>query len=268
MKRKILKTVIGAGVIAGVLSCSISAYATTIDDVIRVAREFGYPEDNIQQAYNQYYAEPDKYTSEDFDESIQYIYETAGILYTTAPQTPVTTTTTVAGEETPSTTTVAVGNETPQIPDGITLQTADGSKFTRISKSEFINMSYDEKMNYIRTFTPEQQQVIFDNLSPEERKSMLKQLPVEQKAEIADSMANFAETFDLNVSIDELSEDNISMSMRNDEGELVGIANVGTLVEDTGYDRRGILGLSAGLIAAAGVLLAAAAKCFRTGDEK
>ncbi|MDE6781991.1 MAG: hypothetical protein K2J40_11140 [Ruminococcus sp.] len=81
-------------------------------------------------------------------------------------------------------------------------------------------------------------------------------------------MADFAETFDLNVSIDELSEDNISMSMRNDEGELVGIANVGTLVEDTGYNRRGILGLSAGLIAAAGVLLAAAARLFRTGDEK
>lgn len=279
MKKKFIKTIIGAGVIAGMISCSVTAYATTIDDVARVAREHGYSEDLIQQGYNQYYAEPDKYTSEDFDMAIAEILRADGIILTTAPQNPqpVTTTTTVAGENTVETSTAVPAengsstdnnNNNDNVVGGITLQAPDGSEFTRISESDFIRLSYDDKMNYIRNFTPEQQQVILNNLTPEEHKSLLKQLPVEQKVEVADSMTGFAETFDLNVSVDDISEDNISLSMRNDEGELVGMANAGTLVEDTGYDRRGILALSAGLIAVAGILLAGVAGYFRKTEDK
>lgn len=277
MKKKFIKTIIGAGVIAGMISCSVTAYATTIDDVARVAREHGYSEDLIQQGYNQYYAEPDKYTSEDFDMAIAEILRADGIILTTAPQNPqpVTTTTTVAGENTVETSTAvpaengsSTNNNNDNVVGEITLQAPDGSEFTRISESDFIRLSYDDKMNYIRNFTPEQQQVILNNLTPEEHKSLLKQLPVEQKVEVADSMTGFAETFDLNVSVDDISEDNISLSMRNDEGELVGMANAGTLVEDTGYDRRGILALSAGLIAVAGILLAGVAGYFRKTEDK
>lgn len=279
MKKKFIKTMIGAGAVAGMLACSVSAYAATVDDVARVARELGYSEDLVQQGYNQYYANPDKYTPEDFDAAIAELYRSMGIIMTTAPQNPepvTVTTTTASGNTTGENTSVPPENtepvpETPAQPEvvgGITLSTSDGSEFTRISEEEFIGMSYEDKMNYIRNFTPEQQQVILDNLSPEEHKSLLKQLPIEQKVEVANSMTNFAETFDLNVSVDEISDDNISLSMRNEEGELVGIANAGTLVEDTGYDRRGIMALSAGLIAVAGILLAAVARLFRTGDEK
>lgn len=279
MKKKFIKTMIGAGAVAGMLACSVSAYAATVDDVARVARELGYSEDLVQQGYNQYYANPDKYTPEDFDAAIAELYRSMGIIMTTAPQNPepvTVTTTTASGNIAGENTSVPPENtepvpETPAQPEvvgRITLSTADGSEFTRISEEEFISMSYEDKMNYIRNFTPEQQQVILDNLSPEEHKSLLKQLPIEQKVEVANSMTNFAETFDLNVSVDEISDDNISLSMRNEEGELVGIANAGTLVEDTGYDRRGIMALSAGLIAVAGILLAAVARLFRTGDEK
>lgn len=285
MKRKhFIKTAVGAGIIAGVLSCSLTSYATTVDDVARVARELGYGEDVIQKGYNNYYAEPDKYTSEDLDKAIAQLYETSGIILTTAPQNPqpaVTTTTVTTESDTSNNTTGAGENTSPDDGNsndntnndnnvgGITLQMPDGSEFTRITADDFIKLSYDEKMNYIRNFTPEQQQVIFDNLTPEEHKSLLKQLPVEQKIEVVDSMASVGETLGINVSVEEISEDNISLSMRNDEGELVGIANAGTsLVEDTGYDRRGILALSAGLITIAGILLAAVARYFRTGDEK
>lgn len=277
MKRKrFIKTAAGACIIACVLSCSLTAYATTVDDVARVARELGYGEDLIQQGYNNYYAEPDKYTSENFDEAIAELYRASGVIFTTAPQNPQpsaeTTTTTTVTDNTESGTDAIVPPEnitTPDVSGGITLQTGDGSEFTRISTDDFIKLSYDEKMNYIRSFTPEQQQVILDNLTPEERKSLMKQLPVEQKVEVVDSMVNVGETLGINVSVEELNEDNISLSMRNDEGELVGMVNAGTsLVEDTGYDRRGILALSAGIIAVAGILLAAVAKCFRTGEEK
>lgn len=279
MKKSLIKTFISSMVVAGMLSCSMIAYSASIDDVARVARELGYPEDVIQQGYNRYYANPEEYTSESFDKAIEELYKANGSVLTTASQTPLpeTTTTTAINNTTANTndntsnsTTVPAKNEnnTDNIIGGITLSTADGSKFTRISEEEFIKLSYDEKMSYIRSFTPEQQQVILDNLSPEEHKSLLKQLPVEQKAQIADSMASFAETFDLNVSVDEITDDNLSISMRNSDGELVGVANAGVLVEDTGYDRRGIFALSAGLITIAGILLVAVSKLFRTGREK
>lgn len=274
-KKSFIKSAIGAGIIAGVLSCSMTAYAATIDDVARVARELGtYSEDVIQQGYNNYYANPDEYPPEKLDEAIVELYKASGIILTTAPQNPqpeTTTTTTAVPDNPPNgedTNVPAENDNQTDVAGGITLQTSDGSTFTRISAEDFIRLSYDEKMNYIRNFTPEQQQVILDNLTPEERRSLMKQLPVEQKMEVVDSMVNFAETLDININVDEISEDNISLSIRNDEGEIVGMANAGTLVEDTGYDRRGLLALSAGLIAVAGILLAAVAKYFRTGEEK
>ncbi|MDE6540373.1 MAG: hypothetical protein K2K66_09295 [Ruminococcus sp.] len=274
MKKKLTKIAVGVTVIASILTCSMTAYATTIDDVADVARQLGtYSEDTIQQAYAHYYANPDKYTSEDFDEAIAALYSTNEIIMTTGEQNPepVTfpTTTAVPAPEVSNNNSEIGGNETqPENTGGVTLQTNNGEEFTRITPEEFIAMSYDDKMNYVRNFTPEQQQVILDNLTIEERKSLMKQLPVEQKAEVVNSIANFGETLDINISVEEISEDNISLSMRNDDGEIVGMVNAGVIVEDTGYDRRGILALSAGLIAVAGVLAGAVSRLFKTGDEK
>lgn len=282
MKKNLIKTLLGAMAVAGIMTCSVSAYATTIDDVAEVARQLGYPESTINEAYTRYYDNPDDYTSEDFDAAIVYLHETKDNILTTGVQNPqpVTTTTTATTATTPPTNneTSGAGESTPADTNndvqpntssgGITLQTESGEEITRIEPQEFIDMSYDDKMNYIRNFTPEQQQVILDNLTIAERKSLMKQLPVEQKAEVVNSMVNFGETFDINISVDEISQDNISLSMRNGEGELVGTINAGELVEDTGYDRKGILLLSAGLITFAGVLAGIVSKLFRTGDEK
>ncbi len=272
-KKSIIKSAGAIIAVCGVLSCSMLTFATTVDDVARVAREQGYSEDMIQQGYNEYYANPDKYTSADFDYAIEQIYQASGV-FTTAPQTPPTTTTTTttppaqSGNESQGTTPASNPSNSNGTDGGITLQTGDGSTFTRISAKDFIKMSYDEKMNYIRTFTPEQQQIIYDNLTPEERRSMLKQLPIEQKAEYVDSMTKFAETFDINVSVEEISDDNISLAMRNEEGKLIGMANAGTLVEDTGYDRRGIFAVAAGLISFAGILTVVAYRFLKRNGEE
>ena len=282
MKKNLIKTLLGAMAVAGIMTCSVSAYATTIDDVAEVARQSGYPEETIQQAYAKYYANPEDYDSASFDAAIAYLHENKDNIFTTAVQNPnpVTTTTTTVTTTVPETDISSVSGAGENVPadtnndvqpttsGGITLQTESGEEITRIEPQEFIDMSYDDKMNYIRNFTPEQQQVILDNLTVEERKSIMKQLPVEQKAEVVNSMVNFGETFDINISVDEISQDNISLSMRNGEGELVGTINAGELVEDTGYDRKGILLLSAGLITFAGVLAGIVSKLFRTGDEK
>ena len=122
-------------------------------------------------------------------------------------------------------------------------------------------------MAYISTFTPAQQQAIIDALSPDEYRSLLKQAPQETKISVIDDLAKAADAMGMNITIDEISDDSISVAMRNNSGELVGVANAGTLVEDTGYDRSFIYATAGTLIlsAIAGMMLLIK-KCF--GKEK
>ena len=228
---------------AGIFVFSMTANATTADDVAAVARSYGYSEEDIQAGYNEYYSHPEDYPSERLDRAIAKLHEAGRQIVTTGPQSsepPVITTTASAQE----------GNE-PTVPSqnsGITLTASDGTTFTRISREEFINMSYQQKMAYISSFTPAQQQAIIDDLSPEEYRSLMKQTPAEQKIQIVGTLSEAAEEMGLNITVDEITDDSLTLAMRNDKGELVNVSTAGASVEDTGYDRRGI-------IAVAGILI-------------
>ena len=111
-----------------------------------------------------------------------------------------------------------------------------------------MKMSYEQKMAYVSSFTPAQQQAIIDNLSPEEYRSIMKQTPSQQKLQIVGTLSEAAEEMGLNVTVDEISDDSLTLAMRNEKGELVSVSTAGASVEDTGYDRRGLL-------AAAGILI-------------
>ena len=144
----------------------------------------------------------------------------------------------------------------------------DGSTFTRISKAAFIALSYDEKQAYLATFTPEQQTVIIQNLSPEEYKSMLKQLPADKKMEVIDDMKKVTDDMNLTLTVDEVSDDNVVISMKNDKGELVAVSHAKDVVENTGYDRRGIIAAAGALLltSLAGIYIVAK-KCFGREDS-
>lgn len=223
---------------------SIPAYATTVDDVAAVARYYGYSEEDIQAGYNEYYSHPEDYPSEKLDKAISKLHEAGHQIITTGPQVVDNTTTTTAA--------VSAGSQEPEnIPDGAIMLTAsDGSTFYRISREEFINMSYDEKMAYIRSFTPAQQQAIIDDLSPEEYRSLMKQMPTDQKIQVVGTLSEAAEEMGLNISVSEITDDSLTVAMKNSKGELLNVSTAGARVEDTGYDRRG-------LIAAAGAFIAA-----------
>lgn len=249
MKKKRVPFIASAVIAVGMFSCSFSAYATTVDDVAAVARSYGYSEEDIQAGYNEYYSHPDDYPSERLDLAIEKLNEAGAQIITTGQQIP-------APEVT---TTVAVNNDEndqpADDPSFITVTASDGSTFKRISREAFIKMSYDEKMTYLRTFTPFQQQAFIDDLSPEEYRSLIKQSPAEQKVQIVDKLSKAAEEMGLNITVDELTDDSLTLAMRNDKGELVNVSTAGANVEDTGYDRRGILAAAGGLI---GIALTAA----------
>lgn len=237
---------------------SLSARAATVEDVVEVARYYGYSEEMIQQGYNKYYENPELYTSEDFELAIQKLHESGHSLITTGVQVPVTTQpSTSQGTASVTTTAVvstSVGVSVPQT--GVTITMKDGSTFTRISRKEFIKLSYDEKMNYLRTFTPAQQQAIIDDLSPEEYRSLLKQAPIDTKVNVVDNLSQAMGSMGMKVTINEISDEKIALDLRNEDGTLIGVANAGITVEDTGYDRSMIVKASAALFAFASVVLA------------
>ena len=242
-----------ASIISSYAFC-LSASATTVDDVAAVARSYGYSEDDISAGYNAYYANPDKYPSEVLDQAIAYLHASGSQIIDTAPQQtidPVTTATTAetpteAQQDTPTDTEQQQQQQQPA--GGITLTASDGSTFTRISREEFISMSYDDKMAYVHSFTPEQQQAIIDDLSPEEYRVLMKQSPAEQKLKVVEKLSEAAGEMGINITVDELTDDSLTVAMRNDKGELLNISTAGVAVDDTGYDRRGLLAASAAFI--------------------
>lgn len=266
MIKKILITALcSVAAVFGTAAYSLNANATTVEDVMAEARYWGYPESTIQDAYNYYLQNPESYHEEEFDMAIKYLRDAGKNLVTTNSQqhdkivgTTTTTTTTSDTSQTNNSGSTSTkpntgNNDTPVSSNMITLTMPDGTKFDRISKEDFIKLSYDEKMAYISSFTPDQQQVIIDNLSPEERRSILKQLPVDQKVDVVNGLSDAMKTMGLNISIEEVSDDSLELSMRNKSGELVSVSNAVTLVEETGYDRRKIFAVAGALFSVSAI---------------
>lgn len=277
-----ITSVLGAS--AALLFGGMTAGAATVEDVWQAAREAGYPEYFIQDVYNQALAEygPEYWTSENLQRVIDALHAESQNHLTTGPQVTqqVTTTTTALTE-----TTTQTNNDKPETPSAtepaptepsknvITLTMADGTTFTRISKQEFIALSYEGKQSYIATFPPEQQQFILDNLSPEERRSLLKQLPTDKKLDTIKGMADVAEEMGVKLTVDELGDDTIKLTVHNENGEVIGHSSVGAdIVENTGYDRRWVFAAAGGLflISIAGVIFLFRRSSLkdRTADEK
>lgn len=273
MKKFIVRLAASAAVIGGVLSGSLSANAATIDEVAAVARQYGYPEEYIQNGITMYYTEPEEYPPEKLDKAIEAIQNGGEELLQqyfpdcTVPssgngntgQTVTTTTSSGNGSSSSTSTNTGKGGGT------------GGTVIDRISEEEFINMTYEEKKAYMAGFSDEELAQFIASLSPAEYKSMMSQLPTDQKLIIVDSMAKAGDAMGMNLTVDEISDDKLSFSVRDDNGQLVGVAAAGIIVEDTGYDYR-ILFSVAGvlLVAAAGGLILVVRRCFgknKIGEE-
>jgi hypothetical protein len=263
MNAKMIKALTAGAVICALMSAPIYANAATPEEAAELARQLGYSEDLIQQGWNEYNANPELYPPEVIDQYMEQLRQSGSKIVTNVPYNP-DGTVPAAATETNSTVTTAAGSETtPAQPDTITLTMPDGSTFTRISKAAFIALSYEDKLAYLSTFTPEQQTVFIQNLSPEENRSLLKQLPADKKMEVIEDMKKITDDMGLTLVVDEVSDDNVTISMKNADGELVAVSQAKDVVENTGYDRRGIFAAAGALLAAAATgLFVVARKCF------
>ena len=269
MKKKIFGLLTGAALILSLSAAPIPANAATPEEAAALARSMGIPESLIQAGWNKYYEDPDMYPPELIDSYMatlrgmnqdminQLIIENGGSIST--PQMLVTTTSAQSSSENTVTTPASSGNtseggngssensSSSSKGDKITLTLPDGSTFDRISSKEFSAMSLDEKRAYIASLTPDQKTAFLSNMSPEDYKSLLKQLPIENKTDIIDGMADITNQLGLTLSVDELTDNNLVLSMKDQDGKLVALSAVSDTVAATGYDRRGILALAAAL---------------------
>ena len=230
---------------------AFSAYSATVDECAEVARSYGVSESAIQSAYNAYYANPDKYTSEDFDVIIDTLHlygsDSDALIksyfgITDNPDTPETPETPTQ----PATTAPADNNSS----------SAETTTVTEKDTS-FADMDISQKADYINSLPESERSSFIENLSTEERNSIIKQLPIDDKTELLSRFAEAGKQMGLNMTVDEITNDSVSLSVRNDEGVLVDQSSMGVIVEDTGYDYRMIFALvSAGIIASsAGIFL-------------
>ncbi len=103
-----------------------------------------------------------------------------------------------------------------------------------ISNSEFDKMNIDEKKQYIASLDSEEKTVFIQNMTSDQKNDFLKNLDVTQQADIMAEFVGFGEAFGLTLSVDEISDDAIMISARDENGNLVDVTTFGNAVEATG----------------------------------
>ena len=134
----------------------------------------------------------------------------------------------------------------------------DGTTENRIDKAEFINMPIEEKKAYVASLTEDSKKDFMDSLTTAERNSILKQLPADEKAALLQRYVDAAKDMGMNVAVDSIADDNtISMTIRNEGGQVIGKTAVGTIIDETGISHTGQLmtALLAALISVLGFTL-------------
>ncbi len=258
MKKKILKHRLLAAVLAaGCFCCAagISASAVTVDDIANKARELGFPEAQVQQGYNEWAT--GNYTQEhlnkawamllDFEKQSDSMFES------------------IFEEETTEPVTEATGSG--ESDDSAADSTAPTEQTESVGTKEFVNMTLEEKVAYVNSLSAEDKKAFLNNLSPEERRSIIKQMSLGDKAQIMEGYIDFAETMGMHMTVDEITDDNISVTIRDKDGVIIDQSAVGISIDETGISRTGVLAGSA-----AGVLLAlcgfaALYRCICRSDE-
>lgn len=282
MKRKIFSLLAGTALFFSLATSPVTAIAATPEEAADMARSMGLPESLIQAGWNKYYENPELYPPEFIDSYMNALSSmnqdmidqllTDNGYGTSTPTEPVVTdaqpqqsqvqaTTANTNGNTAATTPVISNNGNP-VDNGnssdngnnakdnkITLTLPDGSTFDRISVKEFTSMTLDDKRAYISSLAPENKDVFLANMTPEDYKSLLKQLPLDNKADIIQEMADVTNQLGLTLSVDELTDENVTISMKDENGKLIALSSVSDNVAATGYDRRGIFALATALSA-------------------
>lgn len=177
--------------------------ATTVDDVIAYAYEVGLPEDQIQECINLYGGK--EYTSEECDNAIKilsgfYSQRDNAILKDNTSE-----------------------NDT----------SASGIQ-EYISQEGFIQLSIDEKREYINQLPEEKKREYLDLMTNDEKNHILKELDISSQVEVISKIAEMGTAFDYSFSVEKISEGQVVISTKDISGNVVSVSKFGNTTEDTG----------------------------------
>ncbi len=261
MKRKSTTRLFAAMLAAGCLCCGAGfhAAAVTVDDVAQKAREVGFPEEQVQLGYNYWatgnytqadleiaYAELCKYDTQ-ADEKIDSIFDSTPAQTTPAPTEPDRTGDTSSSQ---GTTSAGTSGGSTSSSSGTSSQ-ASGT----VTSEQFIKMTLDEKITYVNAMSPEDKEDFLNNLSTAERNSIIKQMNLNDQAELLQGYIDAAKGMNMNIAVDSISEQGIAVTIRDNNGTVVDkTAMGGVTIDETGISHTGLIACASGaaLLAIAG----------------
>ncbi|MBQ7004668.1 MAG: hypothetical protein IJN57_12000 [Oscillospiraceae bacterium] len=264
-KNRTLKTM--AALLAASLVCcgsALSASAVTVDDIANKARELGFPEAQVQQGYNEwatgYYTQADLDAAWaallDYEKQSQEKFESIFEGTQTPTQAP-----TQAPTQKPTQAPTQGGTQSPTQPP-----TQPTTK--PVGSVDFINMTLDQKIAYVNSLSPADKETFLNNLTPAERNSIIKQMSINDKADLMQGYIDVAEQMGMNVVVNNLTDDNISVTIRNEEGVVIDQSAVGITIDDTGISYTGLYAAAAaGTVLAVGGFIAVYRYLRRTDEE-
>ncbi|MBE6848731.1 MAG: hypothetical protein E7502_02355 [Ruminococcus sp.] len=276
MKRIYKRHTAFAAVLTACCLCGggLHAAAITVDDVAQKAREVGFPEEQVQLGYN--YWATGEYTEKDLEEAyarlceydqqaddkIDDIFNNGG---TVQPSQPAQTqpAQTQPATQPPAQTDAAQTQPATQTPAnsgtaaGTTAPAETQPASTTISSYDFIMMSLDEKIAYVNSMSPADKEAFLNNLTPGERNSIIKQMNVNDQAELLQGYIDAAKEMNMNIAVDSISAEGIAITVRDDEGTIIDKSATGITIDETGIAHDGLLAAAAiaVLLAAAGFAL-------------
>ena len=100
----------------------------------------------------------------------------------------------------------------------------------------FAEMTLEEKRAYVDSLPEDERVPFLGTLSPEERSSILRQLDPDRKRDIVAGMSDTADQMGMHVSVDDLSDGNLKISVRDSDGNLLDASSLGLSVDPTGWD--------------------------------
>lgn len=238
MRRLALACVLMAGAVCSMIGLHTAAY--TVDEVAQKAREAGYSEEQVQRGYNEWSS--GIYTQEDLDAAYEALADYQSTVDSKIDDI-------FSSTDTSSTPDTSSGSGTSSTSD----TSSDSGTDSKVSSADFINMTLEEKIAYVSAMSDEEKSEFLSNLTTEERNSIIKQMSLSDKADIMQGYVDAASAMGMNMAVDSLSEDGISVTIRDADGVVIDKASVGITIDETGISHTKLV-----TIACAGIVMALA----------
>ncbi len=250
--RNLLLTFIAVSAFSLNLINSASVKAATKEDVIAAAKAAGIPDTYIQNGKN--LLETSSYSPEDYDNIIAKIKEYSGNSNDGVKDFLDDASDAVVPPQTQPAVTTEAGSQIQ--PAGNTAGNPVSAPAPAGNHSPVISGIIDK----YSSMTPEERKEYIEGMTAAEKNEIIKNLDKDKQLEIINSLIDAGSEFGMNIAVDDLTDNKLTYSVRDNDGQIVDISSVGIVIGDTGKDYTAFILIAASVIvmSSAGIAVFAA----------